>query len=71
MKIAVDQEKCCGAGNCVMLVPAVFDQRDDDARVLLLDPEPPASLHAAVREAADACPAGAISAGETGEENGQ
>ncbi|HEY8717060.1 ferredoxin [Pengzhenrongella sp.] len=60
MQIAVDQEKCCSAGTCVMLAPDVFDQRDDDGIVLLLDAKPPAELHAAVREAADLCPAAAI-----------
>jgi ferredoxin len=61
MKVTVDQDKCCGAGNCVMLAPEVFDQREDDAIVRLLDSEPDARLHDAVREAADVCPAGAIS----------
>lgn len=61
MKVTVDQDKCCGAGNCVMLAPEVFDQREDDGIVTLLDPEPGAGLHDVVREAADVCPAGAIS----------
>ncbi|WP_431877273.1 ferredoxin [Amycolatopsis sacchari] len=60
MKITVDQDKCCGAGSCVLLAPDVFDQRDEDGIVVLLDAEPPESLHATVREAADVCPAGAI-----------
>ncbi|HEY2263649.1 MAG TPA: ferredoxin [Streptosporangiaceae bacterium] len=64
MKVTVDQDKCCGAGNCVMLAPDVFDQREDDGIVVLLDPEPGADLHDAVREAADVCPAGAISVDE-------
>lgn len=44
---------------CVLTEPAVFDQ-DDDGTVLLLDPAPPAAGHAAVRDAALVCPAGAI-----------
>jgi ferredoxin len=61
MKVTVDQDKCCGAGNCVLLAPEVFDQREDDAIVTLLDSEPDPQQHGAVREAANVCPAGAIS----------
>ena len=64
MKVTVDQDKCCGAGNCVLLVPSVFDQREEDGIVTLLVTEPEAGLHADVREAADVCPAGAISVHE-------
>ncbi|MET8764464.1 ferredoxin [Lentzea sp. NPDC004782] len=60
MKITVDQDKCCGAGTCVLLAPDVFDQRDEDGIVVLLDAEPPAELHALVQEAASVCPASAI-----------
>ncbi|WP_031510418.1 ferredoxin [Streptomyces megasporus] len=60
MKITVDQDKCCGAGSCVLAAPDVFDQRDEDGVVVLLDPEPAEHLRAAVREAADVCPTAAI-----------
>lgn len=60
MKITVDQDKCCGAGTCVLLAPDVFDQRDDDGIVVLLDEAPPQELHDLVREAASVCPAAAI-----------
>jgi ferredoxin len=60
MKVTVDQEKCCAGGNCVVLAPDVFDQRDEDGVVVLLTGTPPAELHDAVREAADVCPAAAI-----------
>lgn len=65
MKISVDEDKCCGAGQCVLLAPEVFDQREDDGVVLLLDPEPAPDRHAAVREAAAVCPAGAITVHDT------
>jgi ferredoxin len=61
MKVTVDEDKCCGAGTCVLLAPEVFDQREDDGIVLLLDPSPGEDLHDTVREAANVCPAGAIS----------
>ncbi|MGH8904969.1 MAG: ferredoxin [Egibacteraceae bacterium] len=60
MNITVDTERCCGAGMCALTAPEVFDQREDDGRVLLLDPQPPAEHHAPVREAAQLCPSGAI-----------
>jgi ferredoxin len=64
MKVTVDQDKCCGAGTCVLLAPDVFDQRDEDGIVVLLDEQPPEELHSIVREAADVCPGAAISVGE-------
>src|SRR5699024_329955 len=60
MKVTVDEDKCCGAGTCVMSAPDVFDQRDEDGIVLLLYSDPGAELHGAVREAAAVCPARAI-----------
>lgn len=64
MKITVDEDKCCGAGQCVMIAPEVFDQRDDDGIVVLLTERPPEDQHAAVRECAEVCPAGAIEVGD-------
>ena len=60
LKITVDDMKCCGAGQCAILAPVVFDQREDDGIVVLLDAEPPEALHAAVREAAAMCPTATI-----------
>jgi ferredoxin len=60
MKITVDEEKCCAAGQCVLLAPEVFDQRDEDGVVVLLDAEPAEEHHAVVREAASVCPTAVI-----------
>ena len=60
MRVTVDETKCVGGGRCVIAAEAVFDQRDDDGVVVLLDPVPPAELHQRVREAATLCPAAAI-----------
>jgi len=60
-RIELDEPKCIAAGQCVMTAPDVFDQRDEDGIVVVLDAEPPAALHDAVREAAAICPAAAIS----------
>ncbi|MCL8015564.1 ferredoxin [Streptomyces sp. AS02] len=54
MKVNVDQGRCCGAGQCVLIAPEVFDQRDDDGIVTLLEPSPAADVHAAVRGQEDA-----------------
>jgi ferredoxin len=59
----VDENRCCGAGQCVLVAPRVFDQRDDGV-VRLLDEAPPKRLHAAVRKAVDLCPTRAISLSE-------
>lgn len=59
MRVTVDQDACISSGQCVLTVPAVFDQ-DDDGVVVLLDECPPAELHDGVRLAAELCPALAI-----------
>ncbi|MEV0383204.1 ferredoxin [Nonomuraea sp. NPDC050643] len=64
MKIIVDEDKCCGAGQCVLIAPDVFDQREDDGIVILLEPEPGEDQHVLVREAAAVCPAAAIEVNE-------
>jgi len=60
MKVAVDKEHCIGAGNCALTAPAVFDQNEDDAVVILLDESPPPSEREAIEQAVDRCPAAAI-----------
>lgn len=61
MKIIVDRHRCIGAGMCVLLAPAVFDQDAVDGKVRLLDPAPPPGAQASTREAEQVCPSGAIS----------
>ncbi|BCO34412.1 ferredoxin [Mycobacterium heckeshornense] len=60
MKVTVDQDKCASSGNCVMRAPEIFDQRDEDGVVVLLDPNPPAERADDARDAAANCPALAI-----------
>jgi ferredoxin len=60
MRITVDVERCVGSGMCVLTVGEVFDQRQDDGKVIVLRPEPPAETRDAVRQAVDLCPAAAI-----------
>ncbi|MET7768472.1 ferredoxin [Nocardia sp. NPDC005366] len=60
MKVTVEQGKCVAAGQCVMHAPDVFDQREDDGIVVLLEENPPEELAEDVRQAAAVCPAMAI-----------
>lgn len=60
MKVSVEADKCVAAGQCVLLAPDVFDQREEDGVVVLLDETPGPEHHHAVREAALVCPAAAI-----------
>ena len=64
MKVTIDQGKCVSSGQCVMAVSQVFDQRDEDGVVVLLDADPPPELISDVRHAAMVCPARAITLGE-------
>jgi ferredoxin len=65
MRVSVDQDRCIGSGQCVRTVPAVFDQREDDGIVSLLEQTPPDGLEQDVRLAAAMCPALAITVSKT------
>lgn len=65
MKVTVDQDRCVSSGMCVMNAGEVFDQRDDDGVVELLNPEPGPEYAQQTRNAAAACPALAIQIEET------
>ncbi|MFF5010597.1 ferredoxin [Streptomyces phaeochromogenes] len=60
MDISVNTGRCCSSGVCALTAPDVFDQSDEDGSVILLTVRPPVAAHAAVREAAELCPSGAI-----------
>jgi ferredoxin len=60
MKVLLDQDKCVGSGQCVLVAPDVFDQRDEDGIAILLTENPPAESQDNVRQAARICPALAI-----------
>lgn len=60
MKVSVEQDKCASSGNCVMHAPEIFDQRDDDGVVIVLDKHPPAAQAGNARRAEARCPALAI-----------
>ncbi|WP_123024564.1 ferredoxin [Mycolicibacterium stellerae] len=60
MRVTVNQDKCVSSGQCVLNASDVFDQRDDDGVVVLLDDSPADAQQDNVRNAAAACPALAI-----------
>jgi ferredoxin len=64
MHVTIDEAKCCAAGQCVLAAPDIFDQREDDGIVVLLDADPPADQYDNVRQAAAVCPAVAIAVRE-------
>ncbi|WP_243793605.1 ferredoxin [Saccharopolyspora gloriosae] len=65
MKIEIDEDRCIGAGQCVLTAGDVFDQRDEDGVVVLLDDSPAPEQHEATRQAATLCPAAAIALRES------
>jgi ferredoxin len=60
MHVTVDTAKCIAAGACVMEAFEVFDQREEDGVVVLLNASPGPEQEANVRRAVSACPARAI-----------
>lgn len=65
-RIEVDEDLCVGGGQCVMAAPEVFDQRDEDGVVILLEENPPAEQLEMVQRAELLCPAAAIRVRTTG-----
>ncbi|MFF0061630.1 ferredoxin [Streptomyces sp. NPDC005279] len=59
MGIAIDKDRCIGAGQCALTAPEVFTQ-DDDGFSELLPGRGDGASSPLVREAARACPVGAI-----------
>ncbi|MEV5434387.1 ferredoxin [Streptomyces sp. NPDC052701] len=61
MRIQVDRERCIGSGTCVLTLPAVFTQDDEDGRVRLTEDTPAAESRVSVDHAVLTCPVSAIS----------
>lgn len=59
MKVDIDFDMCASTGGCMQICPEVFEVRSDGYLYILTD-QPPAALHASVRDAAAACPTAAI-----------
>jgi ferredoxin len=61
MRLRVDADQCIGAGQCVLIAPAVFDQDEDDGTVVLLHESVSPDQEVAIKEAVNSCPARVIS----------
>ncbi|WP_028205159.1 ferredoxin [Paraburkholderia nodosa] len=60
LKVSVDQDVCVGAGLCVLSTSEVFDQRDEDGVVRLLQTQPDEAHYEKVLGAVRKCPSKAI-----------
>ncbi|GAA2590711.1 ferredoxin [Streptomyces tubercidicus] len=60
MKITVDRDRCVGAGMCAVTAGEVFEQHEEDGRVVLRMTAPPEQWADEVEEAEHLCPSRAI-----------
>jgi class 3 adenylate cyclase len=59
LRVRIDRHKCIGAGNCITIAPTAFDWlRGDAAKAEVVEPESVDDEQ--LREAAFACPTGAV-----------
>jgi ferredoxin len=65
MRVEVHIDRCIGSGVCALVAGKVFDQRDEDGVVVLLEERPDEQQYAAVHEAAARCPASVIEVHDT------
>ena len=61
MRVIADVSRCVGAGQCVLTVPALFDQDPETGIVVVLDDDPSGDLVPAARDAVLLCPSQALS----------
>ncbi|MFV2194975.1 ferredoxin [Nocardiopsis sp. LOL_012] len=60
MRVELDEPKCVASGQCVVIAPDVFDQRDEDGVAVILEEHPPQDQREDVEEAVAVCPAAAL-----------
>jgi ferredoxin len=60
MKVRVDTSKCSGIGLCEVAAPTVFEV-GDDGQARAINADPPEDDRAAVEQAVQECPTGALS----------
>ncbi|GHO72763.1 ferredoxin [Ktedonobacter sp. SOSP1-85] len=56
MRVIAYTQKCIAGGNCVLACSDVFEQRDSDGTVHVLNERPSLELLKKVRQAVDLCP---------------
>ena len=67
MRVVADREVCAAAGMCARTAPGLFDQDDQDGRVVVLVTDLGEHDVASAREAVSLCPTGALSLDADGE----
>lgn len=65
LRVTVDLSRCQGYANCVAVAPDVFDLGAETGQAVVVQPEPPAELHDAARQAEAGCPVQAITIDES------
>jgi ferredoxin len=60
MRITADRERCVGSGMCVLNEDTVFDQSNEDGRVLILAERPGPEVEENIRYAVQWCPSQAL-----------
>jgi ferredoxin len=60
-RLRADRDRCIGSGACAFTQPAVFEQDEDDGRVVLTTDSFDAAQYETVRNAVDNCPVRALS----------
>jgi ferredoxin len=56
VRVIAFTQKCIAGGNCVLTCSDVFEQRDSDGTVHILNERPALALLEKVRQAVDLCP---------------
>lgn len=57
MRVIASTDKCIASGSCVLTSPQVFEQRDEDGVVHILQEHPSLELLNCVKQAVGLCPA--------------
>ncbi|MFJ2581888.1 ferredoxin [Kitasatospora aureofaciens] len=60
MQVSVDRDRCCSSGLCALNAPEIFDQDEQDGRVMLRQTVFRPGQFADIRLAGELCPCGAI-----------
>jgi ferredoxin len=60
VRIRHDRERCVGSGACAFTLPDIFDQDEDDGRVLVLVERPGEEHRKAIEDVAASCPVFAL-----------
>ena len=56
VKLEIIHDRCQGAGLCALTAPELFDQDDEDGRIVVLDDSPAPEQQDAARRASTLCP---------------